>query len=116
MRLDSALKKVVPDISRPKKSRHFLMHWMSVKLPDNFQIREHSWPCLFPINLNLTSLSFCSQLFQRNGCKYKIQYYLKKKEVARIHGIEYPAIRVTSFFSIVVYLTCTIMLYNKQHI
>jgi hypothetical protein len=22
-----------------------LMHWMSVKLPDNFQIREHSWPC-----------------------------------------------------------------------
>jgi hypothetical protein len=24
-----------------------LMHWMSVKLADNFQIREHSWPCLF---------------------------------------------------------------------
>ena len=21
------------------------MHWMSVKLPDNFQMREHSWPC-----------------------------------------------------------------------
>jgi U3 small nucleolar RNA-associated protein 14 len=39
-RLDSALKKVVPNISRPKKSRHFLM-----KLPDNFQMREHSWPC-----------------------------------------------------------------------
>ena len=44
MRLDSTLKK-----SRPKKSRHFLMQWMSVKLPDNFQIHEHSWPCLFHI-------------------------------------------------------------------
>ena len=49
MRLDSALKKVVPYISRPKKSRHFLMHWMSVKLPDNFQMCEHSWPCRFHI-------------------------------------------------------------------
>jgi hypothetical protein len=38
MRLDSALKKVVPNISRPKKSRHFLMH--CVQLPDNFQMRE----------------------------------------------------------------------------
>jgi hypothetical protein len=52
MRLDSALKKVVPNISRPKKSRHFLMHWMSVKLPDNFQMREHSWPCRFHIKVN----------------------------------------------------------------
>ena len=25
------------------------MHWMSVKLPDNFQMREHSWPCRFHI-------------------------------------------------------------------
>jgi hypothetical protein len=49
MRLDSALRKVVPDISRPKKSRHVFMHWMSVNLPDNFQIREHSLPCLFHI-------------------------------------------------------------------
>jgi hypothetical protein len=40
------------------------------------------------------SLSFCSQLFKRNGFKYK-----KKKEAARI---EYPAIRTTSFVSIVV--------------
>ena len=43
-----------PKKSRPRyisaqKSRHFLMHLMSVKLPDNFQIREHSWPCLFHI-------------------------------------------------------------------
>jgi hypothetical protein len=42
-------KKVVPNISRPKKSRHFLLHWMSVKLTDNFQMREHSWPCRFHI-------------------------------------------------------------------
>ena len=48
--LDSALKKVVPNISRPQKSRHFLMHWMSVKLPDNFPMREHSWPCRFHIS------------------------------------------------------------------
>ena len=45
-RLDSALKKVVPNISPPKKSRHFLM-----KLPDNFQMREHSRPCRFHISL-----------------------------------------------------------------
>jgi hypothetical protein len=25
------------------------MHWMKVKLPDNFQMREHSWPCRFHI-------------------------------------------------------------------
>ena len=47
MRLDSALKKVVPNISRPKKSRHFLM-----KLPDNFQMREHLRPCRFHINVS----------------------------------------------------------------
>ena len=27
------------------------MRWMSEKLSDNFQIREHSWPCLFHIIL-----------------------------------------------------------------
>jgi hypothetical protein len=42
--LDSAPSKVVPNISRPKKSRHFRM-----KLPDNFQMREHSRPCRFHI-------------------------------------------------------------------
>jgi hypothetical protein len=26
------------------------MHWMSVKLPDNFQMDEHSWPCRSHIN------------------------------------------------------------------
>jgi hypothetical protein len=40
MSIDSALRNVIPDISRPQQSRQFLMHWMSVKLPDNFQIRE----------------------------------------------------------------------------
>ena len=28
------------------------MHWMSVKLPDIFQMREHSWPCRFHIKVN----------------------------------------------------------------
>ena len=30
------------------------MHWMSVKLPDNFQMRKHSWPCRFHIRSYLT--------------------------------------------------------------
>jgi len=29
------------------------MDWMSVKLPDNFQIREHSRPCLFHITYKI---------------------------------------------------------------
>ena len=29
------------------------MYWMSVKLPDNFRMREHSWPCRFHIILNI---------------------------------------------------------------
>ena len=37
-------KKSRPNISRPIKSRHFLM-----KLPDNFQMREHLRPCRFHI-------------------------------------------------------------------
>ena len=51
MRLDSALKKGVPNISRPKKSRHFRM-----KLPDNFQMREHSRLCRFHIISTLIRL------------------------------------------------------------
>ena len=35
-----------PNIYRPKKSPHFLM-----KLPDNFQMREHSWPCRFRLKI-----------------------------------------------------------------
>jgi hypothetical protein len=50
--VSSIKQKVVPDICQLKNSRHFLMHWISAKLPDNFQIREHSWPCWFHINNN----------------------------------------------------------------
>jgi hypothetical protein len=57
----SKKKVAVPNISRPKKSRHFLMHWMSVKLPDNFQMREHSWPCRFHIiSLSIASCYRCA--------------------------------------------------------
>ena len=63
MRLDSTLKKVVPDISRPKKSRHFLILWMSVKLPDNFQIREHSWLWRFHI-IHVWYTTFYDLLYQ----------------------------------------------------
>jgi hypothetical protein len=45
------------------------MHWMSVKLADHFQIREHSWPCLFHISQDnlkflwhLVSIRFLSEL------------------------------------------------------
>ena len=43
----SALKKSPPIYLDPKHIDTILMHWMSVKLTDNFQIREYSWPCLF---------------------------------------------------------------------
>jgi hypothetical protein len=63
----------------------------------------------------------CSVVFSATGPSWKglivncssemvlsIRYStIKKKEATRI---EYPAIRATSFVSIVVYLTCTIML------
>ena len=44
-----------PDILQPKKSRHFLMDWTSVKLTDNFQISELSRPCLFHIMIKFVS-------------------------------------------------------------
>jgi hypothetical protein len=61
---------------------------------------------------NLISLSFCSQLFQPNGCKYKIQYYYKKEAywISRNTG--------NFFCFIVVYLTCTInvIIYNIKKV
>jgi hypothetical protein len=59
MRLDSVLKKVVPNISRPKKSRHFLM-----KLSDNFQMSEHSWPCRFHIIWNAYNIYMNCHTYQ----------------------------------------------------
>jgi hypothetical protein len=32
-----------------KSMPHAPVHWMRMKLPDNFHIREHLWPCLFHI-------------------------------------------------------------------
>jgi hypothetical protein len=43
----SALEKSSPIYLGSINFDTILMHWMSVKLADNFQIREHSWPCLF---------------------------------------------------------------------
>ena len=65
MRLDSALKNVVPNISRPKKSRHFLM-----KLPDNFQMREHSRPCRFHIMKNTTKYCFILYIMMSGDVHY----------------------------------------------
>ena len=63
MRLDSALKKSSPIYLDPK-NLDTLIHWMSVKLPDNFQIREHSWPCLFRIT--------CIKHINGGGYRYKL--------------------------------------------
>ena len=37
------------------------MHWMSVKLPDNVQMREYSQPCRFHINAALRTILWLSQ-------------------------------------------------------
>jgi hypothetical protein len=50
MRLDSTLKKSSQIYLGPKYLDTILMQWISVILADNFQIREHSWPCLFHIS------------------------------------------------------------------
>ena len=47
MRLDSALKKSRPQYISAQKFLTLFMH--CVQLPDNFQMREHSWPCRFHI-------------------------------------------------------------------
>ena len=61
-------KKSRPQYISAKKSRHFLMQWMSVKLPDNFQMREHSWPCRFHIirYIFFTETTLCKHRFQCN--------------------------------------------------
>ena len=61
------LKKVVPNISRPKKYRHFLMH--CVQLPDNFQMREHSWLWRFHITFLLFSFCWFVGYSTRHGLK-----------------------------------------------
>jgi hypothetical protein len=53
MRQVSTLKKVVPTYLGPKNIDTILMHWMSVKSADNFQIREHS--CVFFLYLLLSA-------------------------------------------------------------
>jgi hypothetical protein len=43
-------KKSSPIYLGPKHVDTIFMQWMSVKLADNFQIREHSWPCLLQLS------------------------------------------------------------------
>ena len=47
----------------PKNLDTILMHWMSVKLADNFQIREHSWPCRFHIIWYIRTLTINFKYF-----------------------------------------------------
>jgi hypothetical protein len=65
----------------PKKSRHFLMHWMSVKLPDNFQMREHSWPCRFHIKIkqyvHFTTLKRFQIIYELKRALYGIKCVLR---------------------------------------
>ena len=58
----------------PKNLDTILMYWMSVKLADNFQIREHSWPCLFHIinvlvNLSIPVILMVIFFFSQSECK-----------------------------------------------
>ena len=67
------------DISQPKKSRHYniLMHWMSVKLPDNFQTGEHSWPCRFHINGHTRQKTTKTNIAQKHNTEnYKDKQYM----------------------------------------
>jgi hypothetical protein len=73
MRLESTLKKSSPIYLGPKNLDTILMHWMSVKLADNFQIRKHSWPCLFHYNRTLvpyeiSKVNFCAET--NFSCQY----------------------------------------------
>ena len=70
MRLDSTLKRLSSIYLCPKNLDTILMHWMSVKLADNFQICEHSWSCLFHITFVLYLL--LKKFFFLNIRKYKI--------------------------------------------
>jgi len=74
MRLDSALKMSSPIYLGPKNLDTILMHWMSVKLADNFQIREHSWPCLFHISIIIDNVDFASLALQVASVSYYFSY------------------------------------------
>ena len=80
-------KKSSPIYLSPKKS--LLMHWMSVKLPDNFQMREHSWPCWFHINTMIWSEADFT--WGHLTC-YRYRYTRKTIKVAVIYD------RLTSIF------------------
>jgi hypothetical protein len=64
MRLDSALKNVVPDISRPKKSGHFWMHWMSVKKSETY-----------PVN-SIAKEIFWAEIYRSLGAKQEINHFM----------------------------------------
>ena len=57
MRLDSTLKKIRPQYISAQKISTLFYALHCVQLPDNFQMREHSWPCRFHISLNQINLS-----------------------------------------------------------
>jgi hypothetical protein len=52
--------------SRPKKSRHFLMHWMSVKLPDNFQMKPARHECSHIWKLSGNFIKKCGDFLGRD--------------------------------------------------
>jgi hypothetical protein len=55
------------------------MHWMSVKLPDNFEMRQHSWPCRFHINNNIGKyLLTRPKIKKERNCKFLVKgHYFK---------------------------------------
>ena len=76
MRLDLTLSKSSPIYLGPKNLITILMHWISVKLADNFEIREHSWPCMFHIKWGQSrqqNPTFVSWLIQKKSGKTPLE-------------------------------------------
>ena len=101
MRLDSTIKKSSPIYIGPKNLDTILMHWMSVKLADNFQLCEHSWPCLFHIiyiHLKYTII--------------RVTYAILDCSVVVVHNYQRC---VSAFCSILFYLmSCSSIPYNTD--
>ena len=86
MRLDSALTKSRRQYISAQKISTLLMDWMHVKLQDNFQMREHSWPCRFHIN-NILAIGLfrafpSSNFFRLTELSHLILKY-KEKSLAK---------------------------------
>jgi hypothetical protein len=79
MRLDLTLKKSSPIYLGPKNLDTILMHWMSVKLADNFQIRQNDF-----YYTRVPGFSCIGRT--REGLRFSITFvlYVKKIFISRV--------------------------------